>query len=38
MAENMFCLDHKDNRKYRKNYDNIFRKKKKKLKKEVNKI
>ena len=28
----MMCPDHKDNKKYRDKYDNIFRKKKKKKK------
>jgi len=26
MAENMMCSDHKDNSKYRDNYDKIFKK------------
>ncbi len=30
MSENMMCPDHKDNKKYRDKYDDIFRKKKKK--------
>jgi len=29
MSENMMCPDHKDNKKYRDKYDDIFRKKKK---------
>lgn len=37
MSENMMCPDHKDNKKYRDNYDVVFRKKKKeKPKKEDN--
>jgi len=34
MSENMMCPDHKDNKKYRDKFDNIFRKKKKKPKKD----
>jgi len=29
MSENMMCPDHKDNKKYRDKYDDIFRKKEK---------
>jgi len=36
MSENMMCPAHKDNKKYRDNYDEIFRKKKKKSKEEKN--
>lgn len=35
MADNMMCPSHKDNKKYRDNYDAIFRKKKKKVKNEI---
>jgi len=39
MSENMMCPDHKDNKKYRDKYDDIFRKKKKKVKvKKENKL
>ena len=39
MSENMMCPDHKDNKKYRDKYDDIFRKKKKKIKvKKENKL
>ena len=37
MSENMMCPDHKDNKKYRDKFDNIFRKKKKEKKKKENK-
>ena len=39
MSENMMCPNHKDNKKYRDKYDDIFRKKKKKVKvKKENKL
>lgn len=33
MSENMMCPNHKDNKKYRDKFDDIFRKKKKDVKK-----
>jgi len=38
MSENMMCPNHKDNKKYRDKYDDIFRKKKKKKKNDSTRI